>query len=317
MFLKLALLAPFLLPAVAAAQTTTAKVDTIALRFGWPKNLAATVTAERLRIRSTEKTDTSSLDMSYRMQVQPGAGTEMVVRFRDFSFGAADAAEPPAGSAIMEQVAAMVPSYRVSAGGEFLGVHDVAALKARMDSMVGAGIGENTSAEAKALLKSLVSEAYLNAATAQEWNALVGMWVGADLELGELYAFEEQTPVPIIPGATVKMNSEFSVEERVPCVENETEQRCVLIRLYSEPDTASVRTVLQQFMDRVASSARTDLPIFESLSIKSELILVTRPETLVPYRMELTKEVEGTGRLGDERSSFSQIEERRYRYVYR
>lgn len=300
-----------LLPATAAAQQKSAKSDTVALRFAWPQGLTATIDAERIRTRA-QNGDSTASSLSYRMQARAGKGKELLIRFSDFEVESEEAAEPQ----LMEQVAGLVPNYRVSTQGEFLGVHEVSALKARMDSMFASMLAEDRSGEFKALFQSLLSEQYLNGATAQEWNSLVGMWVGADLELGQVYELEEETPIPIIPGAVVTMVSEFAIEERVSCEDGGTKTECVQIRLYAEPDSVAMKKVLQQFMEKIAGAGRTDVPVFENLSIRSELLLITRPETLVPYYMELIKVVEGKGRLGEETSPFSQVDRRRYWYTY-
>lgn len=305
------------LPAAARAQNQqAAAAETVALRFAWPASLSATVESERIRVRKAETADSSAAAVTYHMQSGKGQGAERLVRFSDFELQAPGRAEPRVQEMI-EQISQLVPSYRINNAGEFLGVYEVGKLKARMDTMMAPLLAEDSSGQLQSLVASLVSEQYLNGVTAQEWNALVGTWVGADLELGQVYELEEQAPVPIIPGATVKMVSEFAVEARVPCAEDAQKKQCVQIHLYAEPDSAAMKAVLQQFMERISGSgAAAQVPVFDDLSIRSELLLITRPETLVPHYLELVKTVEGRGRLGSESAPFSQTDRRRYWYTY-
>jgi hypothetical protein len=304
-------------PAAAGAQNQpAATAETVALRFAWPASLNATVASERIRVRKSETADSSAAAVTYHMQSGKGQGDERLVRFSDFELEVPAQTEARVQEMI-EQIAQLVPSYRINNAGEFLGVYEVAKLKARMDTMMAPLLADDSSGQLQSLVASLVSEQYLNGVTAQEWNALVGTWVGADLELGQVYELEEQAPVPIIPDATVKMVSEFAVEARVPCAEDAQEKQCVQIHLYAEPDSAAMKAVLQQFMERIAGSgAAAQVPVFDDLSIRSELLLITRPETLVPHYLELVKTVEGRGRLGSESAPFSQTDRRRYWYTY-
>jgi hypothetical protein len=304
-------------PAAAGAQNQpAATAETVALRFAWPASLNATVASERIRVRKSETADSSAAAVTYHMQSGKGQGDERLVRFSDFELEVPAQTEARVQEMI-EQIAQLVPSYRINNAGEFLGVYEVAKLKARMDTMMAPLLADDSSGQLQSLVASLVSEQYLNGVTAQEWNALVGTWVGADLELGQVYELEEQAPVPIIPDATVKMVSEFAVEARVPCAEDAQEKQCVQIHLYAEPDSAAMKAVLQQFIERIAGSgAAAQVPVFDDLSIRSELLLITRPETLVPHYLELVKTVEGRGRLGSESAPFSQTDRRRYWYTY-
>lgn len=317
MKLQLLVAVALALPAAANAQNQQpATPETVALRFAWPASLSATVESERIRVRKSETADSSAAAVTYHMQAGKGQGDERLVRFSDFELEVPAQTEARVQEMI-EQIAQLVPSYRINNAGEFLGVYEVGKLKARMDTMMAPLLADDSSGQLQSLVASLVSEQYLNGVTAQEWNALVGTWVGADLELGQVYELEEQAPVPIIPGATVKMVSEFAVEARVPCAEDAQAKQCVQIHLYAEPDSAAMKAVLQQFMERIAGSgAAAQVPVFDDLSVRSELLLITRPETLVPYYLELIKIVEGRGRLGSESAPFSQTDRRRYWYTY-
>ena len=305
-------------PALAAAQQPgTGKPETVALRFAWPQQLIASVESERVRVRKTERLDSTASAVTYRMESGAGKSNELLISFTDFELHAPAAGQTMPTQALLEGVASLVPSYRVTHKGEFLGVYDVAQLKVRLDSMFEPMLKDDESGQLKSLFQSLVSEQYLNSAGAQEWNSLVGMWVGADLELGQVYELEEESPIPLIPGAVVKMKTEFAIEERVPCQQGSADNQCVQIRMYSEPDSAAMRALLQKFMDNLGSAAvNQEMPVFEDLVISSELLLITKPETLVPYYLELVKVVEGRGRVGTEVAPLSQVDRRRYWYSY-
>ena len=208
------------LVAFAQAPAPAAAVDTAKLTFRWPATLTARIDAHRYRERhSGSKHDTSAASISYRMTAQR-SGDEYVVRFADFRL--ADDAPPAAAAAVaafVERVGAMVPSYRVSAAGEFRRLESPELLRAWIDSMFATLFSKDrpASPQIKQFMTTLTSDAALAASATQEWNALVGTWVGAELEVGEAYLTEGEEPVPAFQNATVKFEFEFAALRRMSC----------------------------------------------------------------------------------------------------
>ncbi|HEX7091033.1 MAG TPA: hypothetical protein VF192_12905 [Longimicrobiales bacterium] len=236
---RLPLLAALLaaLPAPAAAQEPDARPDTVRLRFGWPAGTVATVETTRFRERITERTDTLAGSATYRMQVREH-DSGLAIIYDSVSITAAPrvTGDLAAFQAVAEQLAGMVPNYIVGRGGEFLRIEDVAAIKARMDSLFAPAFAAmDSTGKARAIFDSMLSEQALEALAAQEWNTLVGMWVDADLELEAVYGFEEEAPIPLLPGESVRMVSEFAIIGRLPCTEDSLTPDCVEIQLVSYP----------------------------------------------------------------------------------
>ena len=309
---------PAALPARAAAQEPEARPDTVRLRFAWPAGTTATVETTRFRERTAERTDTLAGGARYRMQVR-AHDDGLAIIYDSLSFTAAPrvTGDFTASQAVAEQLADVAPNYIVGRRGEFLRIQDVAAMKARLDSLFAPVFARvDSTGQAHALFQSMVSEQTLEALAAQEWNTLVGMWVDADLELEAVYGFEEEVPIPLLPGETVRMISEFAIVGRLPCTEESLTPDCVEIQLFSYPDEEAMKAVLRRFMQRVAGDAAAAF-VIEALEIENELLLVTEPATLLPHRAVIVKSVRAVGRQSGEPSEFSQTDVRTYTFTYR
>ena len=312
-----------LVPAVGLAQGASkppAKVDTAKLTFRWPENVTARVDAQRYRERHNGgRHDTSDARVSYRMTAQR-SGAEYVVRFSDFQMhGEAREARASEAAAFMERLGGIAPSYRVTAAGEFARLESPDMLRKLIDSLL-------TSMSAKEgapppqlmqVMTSMLSDEVLTATAAYEWNALVGAWVGAELEVGEVYGSEGEEPVPIFQNATVKFQYEFSAVRRMSCdsVAAPQARDCIELEMVSRPDSAAMRQLLERFMGTFAPEEAKAVG-FTDFNVENVVTLVARPESLVPVSLVVAKHVTGTVRSGGKTSKMDQLDVKSQRYTY-
>jgi hypothetical protein len=306
-------------PAAAQEQPPVA-VDTVRLRFAWPVGTVASVETTRFRELVAAKPDTISGSARYRMRVEQHPEGLLIVH--DSASVTSDT-ERPTGAltavAITERLRDIVPSYVVGRGGEFLRIDNVTGFKARLDTVLGSVLElADSAAHTSALIDAFMSEEVLTSLAAQEWNALVGMWIDGDLEVGEYYELEEgESPVPMIPGATVPLLLEFGVMRRLACDESGKGRDCVAIELLSYPDPDSMAVILRQFMERANAGGGSAAVAFESLDIENEIELIIEPATLLPHRARVTKKLEAMIVSEGQRTPFTQEDVRTYRFTYR
>jgi hypothetical protein len=284
----------------------SARVDTVHLRFGWPVGLNARVSAHKFKARSSNgKADTTNVRMSYELSVEPHASGRLV-RFHHFAVPGVPVMDLE-DEELQERVAAVMPSLIVDTTGEFVSVLNVSAMQRELDAMLGP-------ASKNPLVERFRSPEVLTAIAANEWNALVGTWVGGDLDLGITYSAEFEQPFPLFPDATIQMVQEFTVVDRVPCRSNESERRCVELESIVRPDPAAFSALIARMMGEV-------LPDSISLSgsemqLETVIRLVAEPGTLVPYVLEVSKVITmsmpGEGAMHQE-----EIKTTRYEYPRR
>jgi hypothetical protein len=260
------------------------------------------------------------MNVAYRMTTTR-AGNEYIVRFDDFSFPALEAPSPRGSemAKVLEGLAAIAPNYRVSDEGEFLRLEAPHLIRAFIDSLLSSLTKdrEPLPAQSQQFLSNLTTDEVLGSLAAQEWNALVGTWIGGELEVGAAYASEGEEPLPIFGGATMKFDYEFGALRRMSCDSTTTPatRDCVELQFISRPDSAAMREFLGRFLrelipDSIASVA------FQELDVVTVVTLVTRPESLIPMSLVMTKEISGTISAEGETGEVYQLDVRSQKYTY-
>lgn len=284
-----------------------APVDTVRLRFAWPVGLSARVSAHKFKARLSDgKADTTNVRMSYELSVERHAGGRLV-RFHHFTVPGVPVSDLE-DEELQERASAMMPSLIVDTAGEFVSVLNVSAMQRELDAILGP-------ASKNPLAARLRSPEVLSAIAANEWNALVGTWVGGDLDLGITYSAEFEQPFPLFPDATIQMVQEFTVIDRVPCIPKESERRCVELESIVRPDPAAFTALINRMMGEVLPDSISSLAGSE-MQLETVIRLVAEPGTLVPYVLEVSKVIKmsmpGQGAVHQE-----EIKTTRYEYPAR
>lgn len=271
--------------------------DTVSLTFNWPASLRARIEGRGVRARlSRGKRDTLVAHVSYRMDVAR-EGDEYVVRFDDFRvLGPAHVAAHDSAEAIAARFATYVPGYRVNKEGDFVRIEGVEGVRAFIDSLHATLERQNPEAAATVahLLTTLKSEGVLTASAEENWNALVGAWVGARMVVGQVYETESEEPVAMLQGTSVRYKYQFTVLRRLSCdsVAAPHARDCVELQQVSVMDTLALRRFFRDFAKEFfPDSASRPEPRLEA---KFTTTLVARPESMLPVSLVLVKDVSGT-----------------------
>lgn len=174
----------------------------------------------------------------------------------------------------------------VTTSGEFVAIDSVEAYAGRLQSQLASQLGDSDTLGLSSAMGMLTPEA-LSATAAQEWNILVGFWIGGHLQLGEIYEDETQMPFPLIPGATVSATTAFQAFARIPCDEESTTRDCVELRLVTMPDPDALAELLAHFLHTQAADPDERI---SDMTMRVEVSLVTEPSTLLPHALEVTRE---------------------------
>ena len=305
-----------------AAADSAAPPESVKLDFGWTPGTVAQVETTRQRTRVTgEKENSVSAGARYRMQVQSHEDG-LLIAYTDFeptAFEGADAAQARTADAFMQKVANVSPSFVVSPAAELLRLENVKALRAEMEAAFEPMLDEMKDAprQLKSLLRTALSEEVLTASAAQEWNAMVGAWAGAEFEPQAVYALEAEEPIPMLGGKTVPMRYEFSLLETVPCAGTDGAPECVVLQMVSSPDPEAMKKLLEGFMQQMTSGTGSKLPAFERFDVTSTVVVVMEPATMLPHRLEIEKRVEGTvSAPGEGSQDVTQVDERISTFTY-
>jgi hypothetical protein len=317
--IRIALAALALVAAPLAAQEEA--TDTVQLRFGWQPGMRAEVEMEQLRIRTTDgRVDSTRIASTYRLEVDEHP-EGLALTYSDMRYTGLPKSADPQLRRLLEALAGSSSGGRgrsiVSREGDFVRVEGaeelarevMAALEPLFAEMDGAGL-ENV----RQMLAGMVSPEALDASAADEWNALVGAWIDADLEVGGVYGLESSFQSPAFPGVEIPVTLEFQVEGWTPCVDGAAEgaEPCVALVMISLPDPRAVGEAVGGFLAQAGVPREEMEGLFAQLAVETFITLVAEPATLRPHRLEIQRVVSA----GDEADAPAQTDTRVFTYRY-
>jgi hypothetical protein len=290
-------------PARAAAPSRAAdaapaapRPKVVALRFAWPRELAADVTYARARTQ--EGKPAGALELRGKLAVAP-RGEDLVVRYQGWAGGDGDAAAVLRAS---EKVALVVGE-----DGRVRSVDGVADAVDAMRRLPG------FSGDAPATRKALDLAPQLVEKEAREtWALLVGFWSENDLELSEAYETESEVPVAAVPGATVRIRVEVRATRWVDCP-GPKGGRCVELKMRSQADREDAAKVVSALVERLGAPRDAVKGALGDLAVVTDATVITEPSTLVPHRLEIRKTGEATGPGG---ATISRVDAQTWTYAY-
>ncbi len=304
----IALLAAFAAAAAEPAREGAADVSVASLRFGWTAPLRANVTYRRTRTRPGGARSTFTARYEARVEAEQGGlriTTQGTSWRGDLPFGRELAKDAIRASEAVVQ--------RVGEDGEFAGLLGVEAMRPVL-----ARVFEDAKVPPEAAERALLLALGAMRTEAEEvWNLAVGFWTGADLAVGETYALQSESEIPLLPGVRAMQAVEFGARRRVPCAAGERAARCVELSLHSTPDRAALERAAGALLERLLpEEGERPEGAARDLSAECELVLVTDPETLLPRRMVWTKAVRlGAAERGPARAELVDRSEWDYRYL--
>jgi hypothetical protein len=313
---------PKLIPIAAAlvlAAAPLAAQETVHLRFGWQPGMRAEVETEQVRVRMVDgRRDSVRIASAYRMEVGEHA-EGLAVTFADMRWTELPRADPVLGrfyEALARTMSAGRARRIVSTDGDFVRVDGAEQVAREVSAAVQpllADVEASTLANVRQMISGMLSEQSLTATAADEWNALVGAWVDAELDEGDALTLESSFQLPMFPGVTIPLQLEFELVNRAAaCNPDDRGTRCVELRMSSVPDQEVLREALTDFLQRAGAPADQVKAIFAQMNVQTHVRVVTEPETLRPHLL-VSRRVVTTGKADD---APSQLETRRFVFRY-
>jgi len=298
--------------------TTPPAPATITPKFSWAPGLKANVSFTTSRTRVVDKRTTTATEGRYTLTVL-AEGPNLRMHLSDPKLGKKGAPAPDSmtQARIIEQLAAMAPDFVVARSGEFVKIHDLSGFQGRIKTFFTEHVPKDTdSTVAKNVLDMVSSEAFLTSKIADEWNAIVGSWLGGvEMQLGQEYETTAREPIPMMPGEQVVMRHTFSASRLVDCGRGGGKRDCVELVFTSRTDPEDTKQVLEAALSRLGAKALEGM-VFKSIEIETKILVVTEPNALLPHRYKLTKTVRGVAAIGQEERTLEQIDERETTYEW-
>jgi hypothetical protein len=140
-------------------------------------------------------------------------------------------------------------------------------------------------AEAEAARRSArEGAARLSAEAREQWSYQVEAWLGRSLEIGKTVETTGRLPIAAVPGLEVEQRVALAAKRWVSCSPGSIDRKCLELTLRADAGP-------EAFKKGLAASGGKAAKGFEDGSLQVEVVLVTDPETLLPWRYSLTKKL--------------------------
>lgn len=266
----------------------------VSLTFAWPKGLRAILEVRQV----ADGTGQPHVEMTTRcrlgLQLHPKG---MLLSCREASISPEFDGEWAAASDLLKIAAEF--DWVLTAKGEFAGVVNTDRLMAASWKLPGFA---KIPPEKRQRVEELSLAA--NEADAREtWAMLVSAWPGPPMPVGKDIAVPGELEVPLVPGVPVKGRQNLRVERWLPCP-GRVQARCIELHADSEVDPAGYAEALDRFFKDNATRPLGE--VIRKADFSREVVLVTDPSTLVPYRLAV--KTRSTVAYGDGKEARQDIE---------
>jgi hypothetical protein len=270
--------------------------EVVALRYAWPRDLAADV--EYARTRAQTGRPSTSVQLRGKLAASP-RGKGVAVRYQGWAGAQGEAA---AMLRAAERVVLVVGEDGQAQAVE--GTREAAEALRKIPPF------DSDAPQVRKVLE--LAPASLEKEARELWAVLVGFWNENDLEIGEAYVSESEVPIPAVPGSTVRLRVEARAARWVDCPRPER-GRCVELTMRSRPDREDVARVVGALMEKLGVPKQAVQGALGELATVMDATVVTEPSTLVPHRVDVKRTSEAAGPGGE---AITRVDERRWTYVY-
>jgi hypothetical protein len=273
-------------PSGADASALPSRGRELSLRFDWPRALEARVTYRRVATRTGSP---QRIFTARYTEKAARAGEEIRISTSATRWEGEIPYPPDEVRSATRASEAVV--QRVGADGAFVGLENEDALRPVLQRIYeAAGLsGEEADQTIARVEEAMIEEARTG------WNLAVGFWIGAELDFGRAWENEVDAPVWLLPTLAVKSRVRMEARRRVPCTASERRARCVELTLHSEPDRAGLAALTRAIVARLdGTEGSLPLGAVREVGLATDLMLVTEPATLVPYRVVWRRAVRAT-----------------------
>lgn len=256
------------LAAALAAAPASAEQGGVTLRFAWPDGTQGKRLEKRQGRAQGEVARRSALSVERK-------GTETLVAIRP-----ADADEEQAAADRQDD-----PELPVVAGddGRFQRLEGLDAW-AEERAAFEVSIAANKAEAEEARRSAREGAARLAAEAREQWSYQVEAWLGRSLEIGQTVETTGRLPIAGVPGLEVEQRVALSAKKWVSCSPGGIDRRCLELTLRADAGPEAFRKGLAASGGKAAKG-------FEDGFLQVQVVLVTDPETLLPWRYSLTKKL--------------------------
>jgi hypothetical protein len=241
------------------------------------------------------------MSAEFTMQVRRD-GDRVVVSRNDFSGWKGTI--PPSLFGGADRFTDMVPTFIVSADGEFLGIEGHETARKLMNQSVEQSGGLD--APSRSVFETVSSEAALRAMASDHWTTLLRLWQEVELDPEAVYEIRNTTSVPQLGGGELDIVGTVRFVKEAPCGSAPGEQRrCAHFHGESSADKAQVVKLIQALV----KGAGAGNPVINDWDQRIKVDIVVDKATMLPQQLTLTRShalgvsVQGRSERGSEETT--------------
>ena len=263
------------------------------LRFDWPRQQPIRVTLTRT---IKDEGHVQKMTLYYQLSAEAD-GKSILVKTRRIEDSLNKTFPEEPANMLQAMAAVAFPDIRVKSGGQYIGLKDPQSASRQSRAFFEHEIARQPEVDPKRrakvepLLDTLTSPTYLNAATADNWNRLVGTWSGSSLQVGKVYETRGRSGANGLGPSGIPVIVQTVLKPAPDCARAGKAYRCVLVESTEDvADPAAMAKYLNAMIKRWAPPGnQPKMPSAVNLETRSSLL--TEPATLLPHRLEIVKEI--------------------------
>lgn len=276
--------------------------EIVTLRFDWPEGLSAQIDFSQRRIqRRGIGADTLDMTATYRMRVEKHPrgllmrteGTEPI-RLSD-----TNADRESLMRDLVVRLNSLVLSSIVSEDGTLLDVEGLGRMRDAAWVSLEPLMRElgPLAPEFRKIMQEVMSDEVMLAAANEDWNAIVGFWVDAELEAGWTYESQFDAPLMMYPERVIPYDQEFSFYGRVDCDTGEAFSTgdCVELFLTTRPNETALAAAIAEILPPLLVDGQPVGGPRMRLEVEHYVKLRAEPDGLLPHVVEMGSTVDTSG----------------------
>ena len=258
-------------------------------------------------LKSTQTTDMGALGK--RTRISEGRAritTEKTsdgysVTFAPISFTMTENGEP-VENPILSFVQDITMTYELDTNGELVEIRGFEGLVEKLKASLPDELPPNVA--------KLINEQALRNKAVQEWEARIGQFVGADVEIGDVWAGVEETPLPLGGSMAFYSVTKFAEQVKFDGVD------CVRVEFSFNTDADELKDFMGDVWEELADMVGTDeIPSVSNTEVTGKGERIIDPTTMLIYSETTDRTIKMTTNvLGRGAVEMVMVEKREYGY---
>jgi hypothetical protein len=298
--------------------------DPVKLDFHWQPGTRIEVKKFATKIKDRNSiSDTTMVSFEYTYEINR-VPNGLLVHMTDLDLNLPPGGFPlgaVTGPGLVGRIGKAIPDFLISREGAFAGLIGAessleATLELIAESLADVDMGDLNSDELLQTMGEVMTPEVLEGFAAEEWNKLIGVWIGFEGLTGILYEGTMSVPVPIFQGVEIPLDFLVGIVEPCPCNDQSKEKNCVQLTYTSRTDAEAASEAVMELMKRFPAEELLEIGM-DNVDVRTSIMAIMEPENMRLHEVYFTKRVNVEVSIQDgEKDPGRQVETEHYFFTY-